>query len=112
MLRPLRSAAHNPCMERNVRPHRGFTMVELMIVVGLIGILSSIAIPGYQRITARGHRSEVAAILSKFRLYFKTTHDNQGTVSPPQTLPAGTARAGHPASHTRQPSPWVPTAAR
>jgi len=98
-------------MERNVRPHRGFTMVELMIVVGLIGILSSIAIPGYQRITARGHRSEVAAILSKFRLYFKTTHDNQGTFSTPQTLPAGTASAVNPSSQPGQPSPWVTNAA-
>ena len=88
-------------------------MVELMIVVGIIGIISSIAIPGYQRITARSHRSEVATIMSKFRLYFKTLHDNQGTFSTAQTLPAGIASAVNPSSavHPGQPSPWVTNAA-
>ena len=71
-------------------------MVELMIVVGLIGILSSIAIPGYQRLTARGHRSEMQAALSKFRLYFKNIYDSQGTFSTQQTMPPGGASAINP----------------
>jgi len=82
-------------------------MVELMIVVGLIGILSSIAIPGYQRLTARTRRSEMHTALSKFRLYFKSLHDNQGTFSTAQTLPAGTASAVNPPATI---SPGVPTA--
>jgi type II secretory pathway pseudopilin PulG len=88
-------------------------MVELMIVVGIIGILSSIAIPGYQRITARSHRSEVATTMSKFRLYFKTTHDNQGTFSTAQTLAPSTASAVNPspAILPGQPAPWVTNAA-
>jgi len=87
-------------------------MVELMIVVGIIGILSSIAIPGYQRITARSHRSEVATIMSKFRLYFKTTHDNQGTFSTAQTLAPSAASAVNPspAIVPGQPAPWVTNA--
>jgi type II secretory pathway pseudopilin PulG len=87
-------------------------MVELMIVVGLIGILASIAIPGYQRITARSHRSEMYTAMSKFRLYFKSLHDNTGTFSTEQTLAAGISSAVNPSSTIApgQPAGWVTNA--
>ncbi|MGZ6124235.1 MAG: type IV pilin protein [Myxococcales bacterium] len=99
-------------MNRIRRAPRGFTMVELMIVVGIIGILASIAIPGYQRITARSHRAEMQAILSKFRMYFKNVHDNQGTFSTPQTLAATAVSAINPATPANpgQAGPWVTNA--
>ena len=45
-------------MKKQVRSQSGFTLVELMIVVAIIGILASIAIPNYQKYQAKARTSE------------------------------------------------------
>lgn len=44
-----------------VKTNKGFTLIELMVVVAIIGILSSVALPSYQTYV---HRSEVVEALS------------------------------------------------
>jgi type IV pilus assembly protein PilA len=60
------------------RVQQGFTLIELMIVVAIIGILAAVALPAYQDYTTRAKVSEVILMASPAKLAVAETSSSLG----------------------------------
>ncbi len=61
--------------------HKGFTLIELMIVVAIIGILAALAIPNFIRFQARSKQSEVKANLKSLFTAERSYYQEHDTYS-------------------------------
>ena len=60
----------------------GFTLIELMIVIAIIGILAAIALPAYQDYTKRAKFSEVVVATSALKTAVEICAQDQNDVLP------------------------------
>ena len=88
---------------RRTRSRAGFTLIEMMFVVSILGILSALAIPAFASMIARSKTSEVGGNLSSmYKLaasYYASERSNQGST---------TSVAGHCTVDDAMPSPATP----
>jgi type IV pilus assembly protein PilA len=72
---------------------RGFTLIELMTVVAIIGTLAAIAIPSYQRYTIRAQVAEGLALFSPFKPAIAEYNNDTGGF-PANNIEAGLGAPG------------------
>jgi type IV pilus assembly protein PilE len=79
-----------------MKAHAGFTLVELMVVVAIVGILTTVAVPAYMDYVMSGKISEATSTLSttsvKLEQYFQDNRTYVGACAAGTTVPVPTGQ--------------------
>lgn len=84
---------------------RGFTLIELMIVVAIVAILTMIAYPSYSEYLAKGRRADAQTVLMQGAQYLERIYTERGSYKKASSGSAATALAdtGFPSALTSSP---------
>lgn len=61
--------------------NQGFTLIELMITIGIVGVLAAVAIPSYSNYTRRSYYSEVVNATTPFKTGVAECFQNLGSLT-------------------------------
>ncbi len=81
---PHHAAAHRAAL-------RGFTLIEVMIVVAIVAILASVAVPAYTQYIRRGAMQEAFSNLSSQRIRLEQYYQDNRNYGPPAATTCGGA---------------------
>jgi type IV pilus assembly protein PilE len=92
----IRSALRLPHPKRNKHmpkqaQQRGFTLIELMIAVAIVGILTAVALPSYQTYTERSRRADGKAALSRAAQWLERSATASGAYPATASFPTSLA---------------------